>query len=65
MTVHVHNKLINQFAVCEEEVWRATLEWAKRCAGVNKPTSQWSEKDRQRIMQVDRWEAQSSQILIL
>ncbi|KAM7440204.1 hypothetical protein ABFA07_010517 [Porites harrisoni] len=39
----------DQFAVSEEELWRAVLSWAKRSSGVSKPTNQWTEKDNDKI----------------
>lgn len=39
----------DQFAVSEEELWRAVLLWAKRGSGVNKPTNQWTEEDNDKI----------------
>ncbi|XP_068752362.1 serine-enriched protein-like [Montipora capricornis] len=39
----------NQFAVSEEDLWRAVLLWGKRKSGVNKPTNQWSEEDKANI----------------
>ena len=41
-----------QFAVSEEELWRAVLLWAKRGSGVNKPTNQWTEEDNDKIREV-------------
>lgn len=43
-----------KFAVSEDEVWRAVLRWAKTNTGINKPTSQWNDDDRARIMQVGK-----------
>ncbi|XP_029179236.2 uncharacterized protein LOC114977880 [Acropora millepora] len=39
----------NQFAVSEEELWRAVLSWAKRKCHVNKPINQWTEEDNSKI----------------
>ena len=44
--------LTTQFAVSEEELWRAVLSWAKRSSGVSKPTNQWTEKDNDKIREV-------------
>ena len=41
-----------QFAVSEEDLWRAVLLWAKRNFGVNKPTRQWTEEDNNKIREV-------------
>lgn len=41
-----------QFAVSEEDLWRAVLLWAKRNSGVNKPTRQWTEEDNNKIREV-------------
>ena len=43
-----------QFAVSEEELWRAVLLWAKRNSGVNKPTRQWTEEDNNKIREVKK-----------
>ena len=44
-----------QFAVSEEELWRAVLLWAKRGSGVNKPTNQWTEDDNDKIKEVKQF----------
>ncbi|XP_048576494.1 BTB/POZ domain-containing protein 19-like [Nematostella vectensis] len=40
-----------QFAVSENEVWRAVFNWAKKSAGINKPVSSWTNEDRKIISQ--------------
>ena len=44
--------LTTQFAVSEEELWRAVLSWAKRSSGVRKPTNQWTDEDNDKIREV-------------
>ncbi|CAG0916691.1 unnamed protein product [Notodromas monacha] len=39
----------DQFALEEEEVWRAVLAWAKTQASVNAATSAWTEEERQKV----------------
>ncbi len=43
-----------QFALEEEEVWRAVLEWAKYHAGVplEKPPTVWNEHEKSLVCQV-------------
>ncbi|KAK6632529.1 hypothetical protein RUM43_013297 [Polyplax serrata] len=46
-------KLISSdsFALEEEDVWRAVLNWAKYQAGVTQPTAHWTEEERVRVGQ--------------
>jgi len=41
----------DSFALEEEDVWRAVLNWAKHQAGVTQPTAHWAEEERARVCQ--------------
>ncbi|XP_070570949.1 BTB/POZ domain-containing protein 9-like [Ptychodera flava] len=40
-----------EFALCEEDVWRCVLHWAKHQAGVTKPAHLWTDDERRKTCQ--------------